>query len=57
MGFKREFIEIFKNDYKYIGKYAIRPFSFVWWLINIGQSLLGVVGFYVFYIVMWIALS
>lgn len=57
MGFKKEFIEIFKDDYKHIGKYVIRPFSFVWWLINIGQGLLAVMGLYVFYILMWIALG
>ena len=57
MGFKKEFIEIFKDDYKHIGKYVIRPFSFVWWLINIGQGLLAVAGLYIFYILMWIALG
>lgn len=57
MGFKREFIEMFKDDYKHVGKYVVRPFSFVWWAISIGQGLLGVVGFYVFYILMWIALG
>ena len=57
MGFKKEFIEIFKDDYKHIGKYVIRPFSFVWWAINIGQGLLAVAGLYIFYILMWIALG
>lgn len=57
MGFKREFIEMFKNDYKYVGKYEIKPFSFAWWMIFIGQSLLGAVGFYVFYVLMWLALG
>ena len=52
MGFKREFIEMFKDDYKYVGKYVVKPFSFAWWAINIGQGLLGAVGFYVFYILM-----
>lgn len=57
MSFMREVVEIFRDDYKYIGKYAIRPFSLAWWLINIGEGLLGAVGFYVFYVLMWITLS
>ena len=57
MGFKREFIEMFKDDYKYVGKYVVKPFSFAWWAISIGQGLLGAVGFYLFYILMWVALG
>ena len=50
MSFKREFIKVFKDDYIHIGKYVIRPFSLVWWLVYIGIGLLSAVGFYVFYI-------
>lgn len=57
MSFMREVVEVFRDDYKYIGKYAIRPFSLAWWLINIGEGLLGAVGFYVFYILMWVTLG
>lgn len=57
MNFKEEFIEMFKDDYKHIGKYVIRPFSIAWWAINIGQGLLGAFGFYVFYLLMWAALG
>lgn len=57
MNFKEEFIEMFKDDYKHIGKYVIRPFSIAWWTINIGQGLLGAFGFYVFYLLMWVALG
>lgn len=57
MDFKREFVEMFKDDYKYVGKYVVKPFSFTWWAINIGQGLLGAVGFYIFYILMWVALG
>lgn len=57
MGFKKEFIKVFKDDYIHIGKYVIRPFSLVWWLVNIGIGLLSAVGFYVFYILMWVTLG
>ena len=57
MGFKREFIKVFKDDYIHIGKYVIRPFSLVWWLVYIGIGLLSAVGFYVFYILMWVVLG
>lgn len=57
MSFKKEFIKVFKDDYIHIGKYVIRPFSLVWWLVNIGIGLLGAVGFYVFYILMWVVLG
>ena len=57
MSFKKEFIEVFKDDYIHIGKYVIRPFSLVWWLFNIGIGLLSAVGFYVFYILMWVVLG
>lgn len=57
MGFKKEFIKVFKDDYIHIGKYVIRPFSLVWWLVYIGIGLLSAVGFYVFYILMWVVLG
>ena len=57
MSFKKEFIKVFKDDYIHIGKYVIRPFSLAWWLVNIGIGLLSAVGFYVFYILMWVVLG
>ena len=57
MSFKKEFIKVFKDDYIHTGKYVIRPFSLAWWLVNIGIGLLGAVGFYVFYILMWVVLG
>lgn len=57
MSFKKEFIKVFKDDYILIGKYVIRPFSLVWWLVYIGIGLLSAVGFYVFYILMWVVLG
>lgn len=57
MDFKQEFKEMFKDDYKYIGKYVIKPFSCVWWLIWIYQGLLGAIGFYVFCILILLALG
>lgn len=57
MSFKKEFIKVFKDDYILIGKYVIRPFSLVWWLVYIGIGLLSAVGFYAFYILMWVVLG
>lgn len=57
MNFKRDFIDLFGNDYKHIGKYKIKPFSFIWWIILIGQGLIGAIGFYVFCVLILLALG
>lgn len=57
MNFKQEFKAMFEDDYKHIGKYVVKPFSCAWWLIWICQGLLGVIGFYVFCVLMLLALS
>lgn len=52
---RKDFIEIFKDDYKKIGKYSVRPFSVVWWIIFIMQGVMGAGAMYMFYCTFWIA--
>ena len=49
--------EILRQDYIKIGKYKVRPFSILWWVIRIFNCLMVFGGMYIFYILMWITLS
>lgn len=53
----RDMKELFKDDYKRIGKYIVRPFSVMWWILIGLQSLTGVLFFYTFYVVLWFFLA
>ena len=33
------FVEAFKDDYIKMGKWRIRPFSVLWWVIRVSQGL------------------
>ena len=52
-----EFKKCFKDDYKKIGKYYIRPFSILWWLMFIGQGIAIVGGLWAFYVIAWILIG
>lgn len=49
--------EILKDDYVKIGKYKFKFNTIPYWLVRIGQCVLGVVWFYVVYIEMWLFLG
>lgn len=52
----KEFKELFVNDHIYLKGYKIKAFSIAWWTIRVLQCLAGVVGCYILYCLMWLAL-
>lgn len=52
-----ELKEMFKDDYIRTKRFRIRPFSLLWWLIRCGQAMLGVAGFFGFYMLMWLVFA
>lgn len=50
----RDFKETFKDDYIYLRKVRIRPFSLAWWMIRIGQCVCGLAFAYIFYVLLWV---
>ena len=53
----REFIEFLRDDGIDVGRWHIRCFSPLWWLVRAGQGILGVAGVYVFYILLWLVMG
>lgn len=53
----REFIEFLRDDGIDVGKWHIRCFSPLWWMVRVGQSLLGVGAFYLFYVLLWLVMG
>lgn len=51
------FREIFEDDYIVIKNFLIEPFSFLWFVIRLGQCALGVVGVWAFYMAFWLLLG
>ena len=49
--------EIMKDDYVKIGKRKFKFGTIPYWLIRIGQGVLGVVWIYVVYVGMWLILG
>lgn len=52
-----ELYDLFKDDYIKVGRYWAKPFGPAWWIIRIAEGLIGVFGFYAFYILMWVLLG
>lgn len=52
--FKDEFVAIFGNEYIYIGKYVIRPFSFAWWFILLALGAISAFVMYIFCLTIWV---
>lgn len=52
----QDFKEFFEDDYICTKRFRIKPLSLLWWAIRGGQALLGLVGFFGIYALMWLAL-
>lgn len=44
---------LFADDYIKVGRKVIRPFSFVWWCVQLNKVLIGVLSFYFLYCSLW----
>lgn len=49
-----EIKSIFADDYIYIKRKKIRPFSLMWWVIRTGQTILCILFVYLLYCCAWI---